>query len=301
MSAGGASKKGRHDPPVAAEPIGVPLVDAHTHLDAIAERAGRPVSAGGVASTMAAAHAAGVVAVVTVGDSVAASRWAVATARTRDDVFAAVAVHPTEVGELAGPDVEERYAELEALARDPRCVAVGETGLDYHWDRTTPAEQQVHFRRHIELAHAVGKPLMIHDREAHEDVLRLVVETGVPPAGVVMHSFSGDETFARRCVDLGFVLSFSGVATFTNAPDVRTAAIWCPTTSMLVETDAPFLTPHPFRGRPNAPELLGWTARGIAAARGVDPGVVAAATTATAARLFPGMSRFANSQRRVDG
>ena len=238
---------------------------------------------------------------MTVGDTVAASRWAVATARTRDDVFAAVAVHPTEVDELAGPDAEDRYAELEELARDPRCVAVGETGLDYHWDRTEPAAQQVHFRRHIRLAHTLGKPLMIHDREAHEDVLRIVVEEGVPAAGVVMHSFSGDVTFAHRCLDLGFVLSFSGVATFTNASGVKDAATACPETSMLVETDAPFLTPHPFRGRPNAPELLGWTARGIAAAKDVDPAVVAAGTTATAARLFPGLSGFRNVRVDLDG
>ena len=296
-----ASKKGRHDPPVPAEPIGVPLVDAHTHLDAMAQRAGQPVTADHVGTAMAAAHAAGVVAVVTVGDTVAASRWAVETARTRDDVFAAVAVHPTEVDELAGPDVEERYAELEELARDPRCVAVGETGLDYFWDRTEPAAQQVHFRRHIELAHTLGKPLMIHDREAHDDVLRIVVETGVPAAGVVMHSFSGDVTFAQRCLDLGFVLSFSGVATFTNASSVKEAATSCPVTSMLIETDAPFLTPHPFRGRPNAPELLGWTARGIAAAKGVEPAVVAAGTTATSARVFPALSGFSNLRGHVDG
>ena len=289
------------DPPQPAEPVGAPLVDAHTHLDAIAQRAGQAVTAEHVAATMAAARAAGVVAVVTVGDTVAASRWAVETARTRDDVFAAVAVHPTEVGELGGPDADARYAELEALARDPRCVAVGETGLDYHWDRTTPDEQQVHFRRHVELAHTVGKPLMIHDREAHEDVLRIVTEVGVPAAGVVMHSFSGDVTFAQRCVDLGFVLSFSGVATFTNASGVREAATWCPTSSMTVETDAPFLTPHPWRGRPNAPWMLGWTARGIAAAKGVDPAGLAAATTATAARLFPALAGSANLRGPVDG
>ena len=301
MSSGGAQKKARHDPPVPAEPIGVPLVDAHTHLDAIAQRAGQPVTAEHVAATMAAAHAAGVAAVVTVGDTLAASRWAVATANTRDDVVAAVAVHPTEVDELEGPDGEERYAELLALARDPRCVAVGETGLDYHWDRTTPEAQQRHFRRHVQLAHEVGKPLMIHDREAHDDVLRIVVEEGVPAAGVVMHSFSGDVTFARRCVDLGFVLSFSGVATFTNASGVREAAAGTPLEQILVETDAPFLTPHPFRGRPNAPELLGWTARGLAADRGVDPAEVAAATTATAARLFPVLSGSGNLRGFLDG
>lgn len=238
---------------------------------------------------------------VTVGDTLAASAWAVATAGRRDDVVAAVAVHPTEVGELDGPDGEQRWRQLEALARDPRCVAVGETGLDFYWDRTTPERQLVWFRRHLELAHEVGKPVMIHDRQAHDDVLRTVLEVGVPAAGVVMHSFSGDARFAEACLAEGFVLSFSGVATFTNAPDVREAAIRCPATSMVIETDAPFLTPHPFRGRPNSPEMLGWTARGVAALRGEDPAVLAAATTATACRVFPVLSGSPNLRPDVDG
>ena len=157
------------------------------------------------------------------GDTVASSRWCVAAANAHPDVYAAVAVHPTEIAGLTDDD----YAELEALARDPRVVAVGETGLDYYWDRTEPADQQEHFRRHIALAKAVGKPLMIHDREAHADVLRILREEGAPEH-VVLHAFSGDADMARECVAAGYVLSFPGVITFKNAPALREAAAVAP-------------------------------------------------------------------------
>ncbi len=163
-------------------------------------------------------------------------------------MYAAVAVHPTEVAGLTDAD----YDELERLAADDRVVAIGETGLDYYWDRTAPADQQAHFRRHIDLAKRVGKALMIHDRDAHADVLRILREEG-PPDRVVFHAFSGDVAMARECVAAGYVLSFPGVITFKNAPELRAAAAVVPLDHLLVETDAPFLTPHPFRGRPNTP------------------------------------------------
>ncbi|MBV9593032.1 MAG: TatD family hydrolase [Actinobacteria bacterium] len=263
------------------EPLSVPIVDAHTHLDAMAQRAGQSPSAEFVAAAMAAARSVGVARAVTVGDTVAASRWCVDAAHAHPDVLAAVAVHPTEVIGLG----EDDYAELERLARDERVVAVGETGLDYYWDRTNPAEQQLHFRRHIELAKSVGKPLMIHDRDAHADVLRILREQGAPEK-VIFHAFSGDAELAVTCVRAGYVLSFPGVVTFTNAPALRAAAAAVPADQLLVETDAPFLTPHPFRGRPNAPYLLPYTLLGLAAARGDDPAELAARTTATAARVF---------------
>jgi TatD DNase family protein len=201
--------------------------------------------------------------VITVGDTVASSRWCVEAADRHPDVYAAVAVHPTEVRGIG----EDDYAELERLARSPRVVAVGETGLDYYWHRTEPAEQQQHFRRHIALAKAVGKPLMIHDRDAHADVLRILGEEG-PPETVVFHAFSGDRDMARQCARRGYLLSFPGVITFKNAPELRAAAAVVPADHLLVETDAPFLTPHPFRGRPNAPRLLPLTVRALAEAGG---------------------------------
>jgi len=212
---------------------------------------------------------------------VASSQWCVAAARAHPDVYAAVAVHPTEIGALD----DAGYAELERLAADPRVVAVGETGLDYYWDRTEPAAQQEHFRRHIALAKRVRKPLMIHDRDAHADVLRILREEGAPEQ-VVFHAFSGDAAMARECVDAGYVLSFPGVITFKNAPALRAAAAAVPAEHVLVETDAPFLTPHPHRGRPNAPRLLPLTLAGLAAAMGRDADELAATIRATGARVF---------------
>jgi TatD DNase family protein len=257
------------------------LFDAHCHLDAMASRSGAAADADFVRAVMADARAAGVTKVITVGDTIASSQWCVAAAHEHPDVYAAVAVHPTEI---AGLD-DDGYAELERLARDPRVVAVGETGLDYYWKRTEPAEQQLHFRRHIDLAKRAGKPLMIHDRDAHADVLRILREEG-PPEQVVFHAFSGDAAMARECAEAGYVLSFPGVVTFTNAPVLREAAAAAPLEQVLVETDAPFLTPHPHRGKPNAPRLLPLTVRALAAAMGRDVDELCTAVTATARRVF---------------
>ena len=257
------------------------MFDAHTHLDAMAHREGVVADDGYVAGQMREAREAGVVAAITVGDTVASSRWCVEAAMGHPDVYAAVAVHPTEVDGLD----EAGYAELERLAREARCVAVGETGLDYYWDRTEPALQQEHFRRHIDLAKRVGKPLMIHDRDAHDDVLRILREEGAPEQ-VVFHAFSGDAAMARECVAAGYVLSFPGVITFKNAPGLREAAAVVPLEQLLVETDAPFLTPHPHRGRPNAPRLLALTVRGLAAAGCHDLDELCAAVRATGKRVF---------------
>jgi TatD DNase family protein len=259
----------------------VPVFDAHTHLDAMAQRAGGVADDAFVRATMAEARAAGVHAAVTVGDTVASSRWCVAAAERAPDVYAAVAVHPTEVGDLGA----DGYAELERLARSPSVVAVGETGLDYYWERTSPALQQEHFRRHIALAKAVGKPLMIHDRDAHADVLRILAEEGAPET-VIFHAFSGDAEMARQCVRAGYLLSFAGVLTFRNAPTLREAAATVPPDRLLVETDAPFLTPAPFRGRPNAPRLLPLTVRALAAVTGQDLDGLCAAIRNTGHKVF---------------
>jgi TatD DNase family protein len=190
-------------------------------------------------------------------------------------------VLPTEVDRLGDDD----YAELERLAGGAKIVAVGETGLDYYWDRVPVAVQQEHFRRHIDLAKRVGKALMIHDRDAHEDVLRILREEGAPDR-VVFHAFSGDAGMARECVAAGYVLSFPGVVTFRNAPGLREAAAVTPADHVLVETDAPFLTPHPFRGRPNAPRILPVTLRGLAAAMSVEADDLAVSIRANGRRMF---------------
>jgi TatD DNase family protein len=267
--------------PPAPEPLAAAVFDAHTHLDAMAQRAGREPTAEFVAEAMTAARAVGVTRVITVGDTIASSRWCVAAAEGHPDVFAAVAVHPTEVEGMTDAD----YAELEALAAHPKVVSIGETGLDYYWDRVEPAAQQLHFRRHIDLAKRTGKTLMIHDRDAHADVLRILTEEGAPDR-VVFHAFSGDAAMARACVEAGYVLSVPGVISFTNAAALRDAVSAISVHHVVVETDAPFLTPHPYRGRPNAPYLLPLTVRALATVLGCDVNDLCEAVSITGNRLF---------------
>jgi TatD DNase family protein len=235
-----------------------------------------------VAESIAAAASVGVTRLVTVGDTVASSIWCAQTASGNPGVWAAVAVHPTEVQGLADDD----YARLLDLAGQERVVAIGETGLDYYWDRTSPELQREHFRRHLDLAKQAGKPVMIHDRDAHADVLAILRDDGPPPAGVMFHSFSGDAQMAAECAAAGYYLSLSGVLTFRNAPALREAAAAAPLDRLLVETDSPFLTPHPHRGRPNAPQQVAWTVRALAAIRGLAEDEMCAALRSNAAALF---------------
>jgi TatD DNase family protein len=266
-------RRARPEPPA---PLPVPTVDAHTHLDACGCG-----DAADVRAAMDRAAAVGVTRAVTVADDLPAARWAVRAAHWDARVVAAVALHPTRTAAVT----EDDHAEIERLARDPRVVAVGETGLDYYWDYSPPAAQQESFRRHIELAKRIGKPLMIHDRDAHADVLRILDEEG-PPETVVLHCFSGDAALARTCVRAGYVLSFAGPVTFRNAVELREAATVAPADQLLVETDAPFLTPHPHRGRANEPYCLPWTVRSLAELRGVSDERLATDARRTAERVF---------------
>jgi TatD DNase family protein len=265
----------------APAPLAVTVVDAHTHLDACGA-----TDPGGVRAALDRAAAVGVAAVVTVADDMASARWVVQAAGWDDRVFAAVALHPTRTATMTDDD----RAELERLVAAPRVVAVGETGLDYYWTRFDPRcsphqAQQDAYRWHIDLAKRVGKPLMIHDRDAHADVLAVLEQEG-PPQTVVFHCFSGDAVMARACVDAGYVLSFSGTVTFRNARALREAAVLVPDGQLLVETDAPFLTPHPHRGKANEPVNLPYTVRDLAALRGQDEAELAASSSATADRVF---------------
>lgn len=267
--------------PPPPEPLPRTVVDAHTHLDACGA-----TDAEGVRAAVDRGAAVGVAAVVTVADDMSSARWVVRAAGWDGRVFAAVALHPTRTATMAGGD----RAELERLARQPRVVAVGETGLDYYWPRidprcSPPEAQQEAYRWHIDLAKRLGKPLMIHDRDAHDDVLAVLEQEG-PPQTVVFHCFSGDAAMARRCVDAGYVLSFSGTVTFRNARALRAAATLVPDGQLLVETDAPFLTPHPHRGTANEPVNLPYTVRDLAALRGQDVAELAASSSATAERVF---------------
>jgi TatD DNase family protein len=257
------------------------VVDAHTHLDACGASDQAEVRA-----VMDRAAAVGVAAVVTVADDMDSARWVVSASSWDERVFAAVALHPTRTAIMTGAD----RAELEQLARQPRVVAVGETGLDYYWTQrdprcAPPEAQRDAYRWHIDLAKQVGKPLMIHDRDAHSDVLAVLEQEG-PPQTVIFHCFSGDAAMAQICIDAGYVLSFSGTVTFRNARALREAAMLVPDGQLLVETDAPFLTPHPHRGRPNEPVNLPYTVRDLAALRGQDVAELAASSCANAGRVF---------------
>lgn len=286
MSSTTSSGADRDEAPPLPEPLAGQVFDAHCHLDAMAHRGGvvpRGVGAPAdyVSEVLATAASVGVTRVVNVGCEV--GEWRSALDSTgHPGVWAALAIHPTEVNGIT----DDHYTELEQLLSHERVVAVGETGLDYYWDRTDPADQRRHFRRHVELAKRVGKPLMIHDRDAHDDVLRVLEEEGAPEAGVVFHAFSGDAAMAERCVAAGYLLSFPGVLTFKNAPALREAAAATPLENMLVETDAPFLTAHPYRGRPNAPYLIPLVIRQIAELKECSESVVCDTISATGARIF---------------
>ncbi|PRX49981.1 TatD DNase family protein [Prauserella shujinwangii] len=265
----------RERPPV-PEPLPAPVIDAHTHLDAVGATA--PAD---LAAVLDRAEAAGIVRVVTVADDLASARWVAGVSTSDPRVFGAIALHPTRTKDFGA----EQRSEVERLARGERVVAVGETGLDYYWDYAPHDAQQEAFRWHIDLAKRLGKPLMIHDREAHEDVLRILREEGAPET-VVFHCFSGDADIARRCVDAGYVLSFAGTVTFRNARNLHEAARLVPDDQYLVETDAPFLTPHPYRGRPNEPYCAAYTVHGLAELREQSVEEVANAVRVNAERVF---------------
>ncbi|SHK34399.1 TatD DNase family protein [Pseudonocardia thermophila] len=267
---------GRGAPPPPPEPLTAPTIDAHTHLDATGA-----TDAEGVRAAMDRAAAVGIVGAVTVADDLPSARWVVQAAHWDERVVAAVALHPTRTAGIG----EAEHEEIARLAADPRVVAIGETGLDYYWDYAPPADQQDSFRRHIALAKRLGKPLMIHDRDAHDDVLRILDEEGAPET-VVFHCFSGDAAMARTCVDAGYVLSFAGPVTFRNAEALQEAAVLVPDDQLLVETDAPFLTPHPHRGKGNEPYCLPWTVRALAELRGTTEERIADAVNRTAQRVF---------------
>ncbi|PRY01812.1 TatD family hydrolase [Allonocardiopsis opalescens] len=302
-SRGGQAVRERNaaEPPPAPAPLGAPVADSHTHMD---------MQTPDVAEIVAAAQAVNVTTLIQVGVDTASSRWGAETAAAHDRVWATVALHPNEAPRIwhgdGHPGVEAdgtdwagrarppggeaalsaALAEIDALAALPQVVGVGETGLDYF--RTGPegvAAQQESFRAHIAIAKRHGLALMIHDRDAHDDVFRLLDEEGAPDR-TVFHCFSGDAAMARRCADAGYYMSFAGNVTFASAQNLREAAAVAPAELMLVETDAPFLTPRPHRGRPNAPYLIPLTLRALAEAKDMDPDELAAAIGANTARAF---------------
>ncbi len=258
------------DVPPLPEPLPGPVTDTHCHLD-IARRGG-PDQSVDPAVALDRAAAVNVSRVVQIGTDLPGSAWAVEAAGRFPNVVAGVAIHPNEAPRrAAGGELDAALAEIDRLAgTSDRVRAIGETGLDYF--RTGPegrAAQEYSFRAHLEMARRHGKALVIHDREAHADVLRVLADTAVPDR-VVFHCYSGDTEMARYCTDRGWYLSFAGTVTFKNADPLRAALARAPMDRILVETDAPYLTPHPYRGRTNAPHLIPLTVRTIADVLGSD-------------------------------
>lgn len=251
-------------PVPAPDPLPRAVIDSHCHLDITEQYSGLTP-----AQALAAAAAVGVSGVVQVGVDVASSRRSVQLAQEFGNVVAAVAVHPNEAPRRGGALADD-LRQLAELADNPRVVAIGETGLDhFRTEGEGLADQEYSFREHIRLARATGKTLVIHDRDAHDDVLRVLSDEELPER-VVFHCFSGDAQMARTCAAAGWYLSFPGVVTFKNASDLREAAAVTPPEQMLVETDAPFLTPAPRRGKPNASYLMPHTVRTLADVTGAD-------------------------------
>ena len=264
------------EPPPLPEPLTVPVLDSHAHLDLMGIE---------VDEALDAARSVGIDTVVQVGVDLPSSRWSAEVAERYDAVHAAVALHPNEAGRGAATD--EALREVERLAGLPQVKAVGETGLDFF--RTPEVEgqrqQEDSFRAHIAIAKATGTTLVIHDRDAHDDVVRVLLDEGAP-ALVVFHCFSGGPDLARTCAEHGWWASFAGPVTFKANEDLRAAVAATPVELLLVETDAPFLTPMPFRGRPNAPYLVPLTVRAMAQAREVELDALCAAIAANGRRAF---------------
>ncbi len=252
------------------------LIDTHCHLDA----ASCPE---GADAALARARSAGVGAFVAIGvGSLEAARETVELAERHPDVVATVGVHPHD----AAGSTAELEAELRRLAEHALVVAIGEIGLDYHYDHSPRDVQQATFRRLLAVARGVKKPIVIHTRSAPEATLAILEEENARDIGGVIHCFSEDLAFARRALDLGFDLSFSGIVTFKGARSIQDVAVWAPSDRLLVETDSPYLAPVPLRGKRCEPAYVLHTARRVAELRGISEADLARTTSENACRRF---------------
>ncbi|GAA2914461.1 TatD DNase family protein [Microbacterium keratanolyticum] len=268
--------------PSAPAPLAVPVYDNHAHLEIT--DGDDPLT---LAEQLDRAQEAGVIGVVQASGDLESSRWAVAAAESDQRVLAAVAIHPNDAPTYAAAGLlDDAITEIDELAAHPRTRAIGETGLDFF--RTGPEGREaqfVSFEAHIALAKKHGIAMQIHDRDAHDDVLKTLVRVGAPET-TVFHCFSGDEAMARIAADAGYYLSFAGNVTFKNAQNLRDALAVTPLDRILVETDAPFLTPVPLRGRPNAPYLIPITLRFMAEELGIDVDELGAQVAANTLRVY---------------
>lgn len=275
-----SNRAAKREAPPAPQPL-APLIDAHTHLDACGA-----ADAAGVIAIVDRAAAVGVEAVVTIADDLESARWVTRAAEWDPRVYAAVALHPTRTDALT----EGARREIEELVAHRRVVAVGETGMDMYWPGrlegcADPDVQREAFAWHIDLAKRTGKPLMIHNRQADREVLDVLRAEGAPDT-VIFHCFSSDAAMARECVAAGWLLSLSGTVSFRNARELREAVPLIPLDQLLVETDAPFLTPHPYRGAANEPYCLPYTVRALAELLNGSAEELAQVTASNAWRVY---------------
>lgn len=254
-----------------------PLIDTHCHL-------ADPKLGVDLEDVLERAGAAGVTRMISVGaiGSIECDRRTVAISERHRNVFAAVGVHPHDAKDCT----PARIAELRDLARSPRVVAIGESGLDFHYMHSSAAAQEAALRAHLELASELGKPIVIHCRDAEDRIIEILREIGIPRAGGVIHCFTGNASAAGKFIDLGFHISFSGILTFKNALAVREAARTVPDDRLMIETDAPYLAPEPYRGKRNEPAFVRGTLEVLAQTRDADPDLVAARIVENAQGLF---------------
>jgi TatD DNase family protein len=253
------------------------LVDSHCHLADTRLR-------DDVDGIIARARLAGVTSIISIGavGSIDNDRLTVEIAERNHGIYATVGVHPHDAADCS----DERIAALRELAASSKVVAIGESGLDFHYMHSPQQAQEASLRRHFVLATELAKPIVVHCREAEERLAAIVRETGMPPRGGVIHCFTGNALSARAFLELGFYISFSGILTFRNAAPVREAALLVPADRLMVETDAPFLAPEPYRGKRNEPAYLVRTLETLARLRGVSTDELARATTENVRRLF---------------
>ena len=253
------------------------ILDAHCHL-------ADPRLYPDLDGALARAADAAVATIIAVGaiDTIETDRLTVEIAERHPHVFAAVGVHPHNAADCDEP----RLAALAALARSAKVVAIGETGLDFHYMHSPADAQERALRRHLELACALNLTVIIHCRDAEGRLCEIVRETGLPPAGGMIHCFTGDADAAREFVELGFYISFSGILTFRKADGLRAAAMVVPEDRLLIETDAPYLAPEPYRGKSNEPAYVRRTFETMVSLRGIDASALAARIRDNASRLF---------------
>jgi len=265
------------------EPLPMPVVDSHCHLDSTQEKSGlEPEDAIRLAASV------GVTRIVQIGCDPEGCHWAVQAAERWPTVIAGVAIHPNDAARM-GPELASGLELVAELAQHHRVRAVGESGLDYFRTRDAAGQalQRKAFAAHIAFAKAFDRTLVVHDRDAHDDILDVIDSEGAP-SRIVMHCFSGDDHFAKACLDRGAYLSFAGTVTFKNNDHLRDALVLAPLDRILVETDAPYLTPMPLRGKPNASYLIPHTARFLAATLGIDVEQVCQALNDNADAAFGG-------------